>query len=809
MARRALSYVGLVLLVVYARGVRGEPPLTRPRDPASPQRKGPSMSERRRLRESDIKPLDELAKALTHIEANVFDEQERKAARAMVPDGLARRLAAANQRSSTEWRSIENRDQWERFRDEKLTRLRKAIGLRGQLTAKPRVRIARTFQAEGCRITNLVFESQPGFWVTANFYCPAEPRETMPGLLICHSHHTPKEHPELQEMGLRWARGGCLVMVPDMLGHGERRQHPFITADDYPEPYRVGRQDYYFRYDLGMALHLAGESLMGWFVRDLISCATVLLDQPGVDPRRIVILGAVAGGGDPAAVTAALDRRIAGAVVFNFGGPQPETRYPLAADAEDAFNYAGSGSFESTRNLRLSAAEGLLPWVIVGAIAPRPFVYAHEFAWDRERDPVWRRLRRIWGFYGAEDKLTGAHGRGSVKGRPPQATHCTHIGRFHRQLLDPLLERWFGIIPREAEASEPLPREAFRCMTEELAEELKPRRVCDLLAQSVSERLARVRERRARLSQEALREELRRRWREILGPIDPPARIEAGVVRRERQAPLGAVVERIRLESESGIIVPVVLLLPQGAADQRLPVVVVVGEVGKAELLKSRARAFAELLGGGAALCLPDLRGLGETAPNGSREVWGEITAQSSTELMLGGTIVGARLRDLRAVLAWLRSRRDLDPARITLWGESPAEPNPPGTDPRVPRHVDGRPRWSEPLGGMVVMLGALYEGSVAAVRVRRGLSDFESVVQHQFVYIPHDAVVPGLLAFGDLSDLAAALAPRPLRLEGLVDWLNRTESPEAAARRYALALERYRRVGASDRLVIAEAEGH
>ena len=48
-----------------------------------------------------------------------------------------------------------------------------------------------------------------------------------------------------------------------------------------------------------------------------------------MDKERIIILGAVAGGGDTAAVTAALDPRVAAVAAFNFGGPEPETAYPL------------------------------------------------------------------------------------------------------------------------------------------------------------------------------------------------------------------------------------------------------------------------------------------------------------------------------------------------------------------------------------------------------------------------------------------------------------------------------------------------
>src|SRR5262249_46843349 len=157
----------------------------------------------------------------------------------------------------------------------------------------------------------------------------------------------------------------------------------------------------------------------------------LLLSRPGIDRARIILLGAVAGGGDPAAVTAALDPRITAVVPFNFGGPQPETAFPLPLDSRTSLDYFGDGSWESTRNLRLSARDSFAPWVIVGAVAPRRLVYAHEFAWDQEHDPVWRRLKAIFGFYEPQQKnashesvsnvsnLASTHGAGSVRGSGP------------------------------------------------------------------------------------------------------------------------------------------------------------------------------------------------------------------------------------------------------------------------------------------------------------------------------------------------------------------------------------------------------
>ena len=235
------------------------------------------------------------------------------------------------------------------------------------------------------------------------------------------------------------------MLVIDQVGYGERRSHPFHGPNDYSKPYRVSRQDYFFRYDSGVQLQLIGDSLMGWMVHDLRRGIDLLLAQQGADPKRVILLGAVAGGGDPAAVTAALDRRVTCCVPFNFGGPQPETSYPLPDDTDTTFNYLGGTYWDTTRGLRLGGRDDFPPWVIVASLAPRRLVHAHEFSWDRQRDPVWQRYRKVWGFYDAVDRLGFAHGKGLLKGNAAEASHCTNIGRFHRRTIHPLFARWFGI----------------------------------------------------------------------------------------------------------------------------------------------------------------------------------------------------------------------------------------------------------------------------------------------------------------------------------------------------------------------------
>src|SRR5262249_41023798 len=188
----------------------------------------------------------------------------------MLAEDVRSRLRAANQRSTKDWQAIKTKEDWEKFRDERLQALRASLG---RLPAPPKdlkVKVTRTLKGEGYRIENLVFESRPGLIVTANLYLPAEPPKSMPGILICHSHHNPKTQGELQDMGMTWARLGCMVLVMDQLGHGERRQQPFRTSKDYARKFQPTRQDYYFRYNTALQLHLLGDSLIGWMAWDLM-----------------------------------------------------------------------------------------------------------------------------------------------------------------------------------------------------------------------------------------------------------------------------------------------------------------------------------------------------------------------------------------------------------------------------------------------------------------------------------------------------------------------------------------------------------
>jgi len=698
---------------------------------------------------------------------------------------IQRRMAEALRREDQAWAGVRSVADWERFRDRRIGALRSSLGPLPTAAGPQPSRVTGTVAGKGYLIRKLIYETQPGVVVAALLYLPEAPGKAMPAIQLVHAHHRPKDQAELQDMGVNWARAGSAVLVPDLVGHGERREDPF-----------GGRQGYYSRYYSAMQLGLVGESLAGWMVWDLLRGNDVLLGTPGVDPERLILIGAVAGGGDLAAVAAALDPRVRCVVPFNFGAGGA-WRQDLGPAAPPGVNLAGWGYWETTRNLGLSARDGFLPWVIVAAAAPRHLVYAHEFAWDPEADPAWERIRRVYELYGVPERLGSMKGAGRCA---PGAgnTHCTNVGPVHRAGFYPWLEQWFGMRPPLPETGDRRPAEALQCRDGEAAGRAVPLR--EVAAGKAAAILASVRGDLAGRPPAERRARLRALWSSLLGETGP-AGSSVGQVR-----PVGPVgpagahrAERVLLETDPGIAVPVLLLLP-GAGRQRPfgnaqglerakrverpPVVIGIAQHGKGLFLERAAPELARLLEAGVAVCLPDVRGTGETRPDEMHGLESEYINCSEDERVLGRSALGLQLRDLRAVLRYLETRPDLDAARLALWGDSFAPFNPPKAlaEEHDSRRVDNPlrpnlpcgPAIAEPAGPMLALLAGLFEDAVGAVLVRRGLVGLTAAFGSFFLQVPSDVVVPGALRAGDLCDLAAALAPRPLRIESPVDALGR-----------------------------------
>jgi len=259
------------------------------------------------------------------------------------------------------------------------------------------------------------------------------------------------------------------------------------------------------------------------------------------------------------------------------------------------------------------------------------------------------------------------------------------------------------------------------------------------------EQLESARSRRRGLGPKENMAQLRKELKPMLGDIDPAA--GAKVEKFWTRSLAGAEVEALSLTVEDGIAVPLLLLRPAGR--QPAPVVVATAQAGKERFLSNRSKEIEALLRNGIAVCLPDVRATGETAPTTDRSEGGAYQRIAQMEFDLGRNLLGSRLKDLRTVLAHLKRRPDIDGQRVALWGDSFAPPN-----------------GAEPMGAHLALLTALYEDDIHAVAARGGLAGYLTVLESAFADIPSEDVILGVLKAGDVADIAAALAPRPLLME-------------------------------------------
>lgn len=139
-------------------------------------------------------------------------------------------------------------------------------------------------------IEKILFESRPGFIVSANLYVPRGKPPFPTVLAGCGHYNEGKAGPLYQRFSRGLAEHGYLVLFFDPVGQGERRQF-----DDLPKSQRPTNcvREHLI---LGKQLSLTGESLATWMVWDGIRALDYLLSRPEADPSCVGVTGNSGGG---------------------------------------------------------------------------------------------------------------------------------------------------------------------------------------------------------------------------------------------------------------------------------------------------------------------------------------------------------------------------------------------------------------------------------------------------------------------------------------------------------------------------------
>ncbi|HUU28453.1 MAG TPA: acetylxylan esterase [archaeon] len=660
-----------------------------------------------------------------------------------------------------------------------------------------------TYRGDGYQVKNVFYQSRQGFYVTGNLYLPENPTDNMPAIILIPSHHYHKPEVELRDCGMIWARTGCAVLVIDRLGCGERNETIFWN-----------RQGYTSEYLLEMQLDLIGQSRIGWMAWDISRAVDLLYEMGNIDRKRIILIGSVTtGGGMTAGYGGLFDKRIAAVIPFNTGHVY----------------WRGWG-------VRRSLADKITLWFVYNAIAPRKFIYAHEFSWEGEEGPqfpsvwvpAWPRYKKIYSLYGAEENLATTQGTGLLRAEKLTGGGCVALGPTQREPLYPVLNKWFGIplpsakdldditdlrvkysgsrpgypLLKAKESIRTKPESALLSITPEANARLDRKKLHEIALGMGRELLESARARRAQLELSSGRQALVRDLSSKLGDIQPNRNPEVKSLWMKKLA--GAHVEAITLWPEPDIIVPLFIIKPETQGNKPLPLVIAIGEGGKDRFLRDMTRELERLLQNGIAVCLPDVRGTGETAP----DQYNRSHDLATNMLELGETLLGLRLKDVLSVLVYLESRNDIDSRKIALWGDSfaPANTEEIWVDELEPQPVSPQiQHFASPMGAHLALLTALYHDEIKAVAARGGLISYLSALEDNFVYFPPDMNVPEILKVGDISDICSSLAPRPLLIESMVDSRNFVVNSEILEREMDSVKEAYKKAGEYKKLMIRQ----
>ena len=162
-------------------------------------------------------------------------------------------------------------------------------------------KITNILKGDGFRVENIIFESLPGYHVTANLYVPSG-EGPFPGVLLpCGHSANGKAYSAYQKMAILLAKNGFVVLCFDPVGQGERRQ---LIGDKPHKIYKHSEHN-----TLGVAPILLGKSLGFMMVWDGVRALDYLCSRPEVDSKRIGCTGN-SGGGNLTSYLMAYDERI-------------------------------------------------------------------------------------------------------------------------------------------------------------------------------------------------------------------------------------------------------------------------------------------------------------------------------------------------------------------------------------------------------------------------------------------------------------------------------------------------------------------
>lgn len=592
-------------------------------------------------------------------------------------------------------------------------------------------RVVGVFERPGYRVEKIVYESQPGLFVPANLYVPAHGSPPFPGVLFQLGHSLiGKAAPAYQKCCQALARLGYVVLAFDPMGQGERLRHSreFLRRLAYHDGEHTIP---------GRPMLLTGVTATRLMVWDAVRSLDYLASRPEVDPARLASTGN-SGGGTLTMMLAAVDSRLA-AVAASC----PNTENVASAE----FDPPGAVD-DAEQNFIDAGPAGFARWDLLYPLAPKPclvlvsdkdFLGTYSPAYIANGWEEFQQLRRVYEVLGEPDRLEW------------YATPLPHGFAYNMRLrVYDWLNRWLKGAP-EPVASEPP-------VNPEKPETLWVAPGGDLVKAFGSETpFSLNRKRAAQIRSPGRAVDLAA----LLRADAPPKSRRARVLGRVES--VEADVAALDIPSAERVSVPAWLFLPRNP-DRTKPALIALEPAGR-NARWSEGRLYQALAARGILVCVPDLRGLGDLEPSypaGNPRRARRYHNQEDfawASLVLGKPLLGQRVTDLLAVAAAVSNLDEAASRRLV---------------------VAARGALTVP-----ALFAAALDERIRSLYLAGGLVSYRSIVEIEEADHPFANYLPGALLAGDLPDLAASVAPRPVWLAGAVDAAGRTLEPRAVQRTY------------------------
>jgi hypothetical protein len=626
--------------------------------------------------------------------------------RARAGEAFARWKQNYEQRTTPEQISAYQQNLRERFRN--------ALGGFPERTPL-NARITGVFERETFRVEKVVFESQPGVYVTAALFLPRAERHTppYPGVLVpCGHTHNGKAHVPYQQMCALLAHNGIAALIFDPIEQGER----FQLLDGNGKPRIGGTKGHTM---IGVGSILLGRNTARYEAIDGMRAIDYLQSRPEIDAERIGCTGN-SGGGTQTSHLMSLDDRIDAAAPSCY-----------LMSFERLLDTIGVQDAEQNIFGQLAFGMDHADYIMMRAPSPVLILAATRDFFDiRGTWDSFRYAKRLYSRLGFPERV--------------DLVECDlphNYGKIQREGAARFMLRWLA--GRDEAVVDPelavLSEEEIRCTPQGQVMLLDGARSLYDVNRDHEKELAAMR--RAAWAGGATQENVDR-VRAIAGirplaELPAPKKVQSGgEIKRETYT-----IEKLLIDLGGGLCLTGLHCMPAERTKKTGRSVLLLDEKGAAAAAAPGGPVEALVAAGHPVLAL-DVRGSGETAQTGQgyfRPEFGGDGQDWYTAYILGLSYVGMRAEDI------LVCARELGRA-----GRS---------DPESLYPVDLVARGS--LGVPALHAAALEPGLFASVKIEGSLASWSHVIAADLTRNQLVNAVHGALKFYDLPDLGAALGDK------------------------------------------------